>query len=253
MGRNILSIPLLAQSLAAVQCLKRSLPNNALGNNSKRTDLKVQVTSADPVTQLVCQSSGIKGGTAYTKVSLQDPRGQVRDCSQVTCRDWIEFLGKQGVTCRFDSNRIRITFVQVLEGNVMFKKVLGGGILLVLHCLHFGKSTPCHSDGSMCVKQKTCSAYWHPKTNSICQSLKHPNCATNYVHNFPVIWPFPGKMETWISGFGALSFWFDSKKFSLTLCPKAGVLQRRNWGWKRESKSQSNQMLINDGLLGLRR
>lgn len=44
----------------AVQCLKRSFPNNALGNKSKGTDLKVQITSADPVTQLVCQSPELR-------------------------------------------------------------------------------------------------------------------------------------------------------------------------------------------------
>lgn len=90
-----------------------------------------------------------------------------------------------------------------------------------------------------CIKQKTCSAYWHPKPNSICQSCKTSKLCINHAGNFPVIWPFPGKTETWIAGFGALSLWFDSKRFSLTLCPKAAVLRRRNWGWERESPSQS--------------
>lgn len=45
----------------AVQCLKRSLLNNALGNSSKGADLKVQITSGDPVTQLVCPEPRAQG------------------------------------------------------------------------------------------------------------------------------------------------------------------------------------------------
>lgn len=142
MGRNI-CIPLLAQGLGkGRKCsLKRSLPNNSLANNSKGTDLKVQITSADPVTQLLCQSSGIKGGTACTKLSLQDPRGQAGDCSEVTCWHSIEFLGKRGVTLTPKGSG-SARFVQVLEG--AGRGHLDGSALCILgNQVHVTVMDPC--------------------------------------------------------------------------------------------------------------
>lgn len=153
----------------AVQCLKRSLPNNALGNNSKGTDLKVKITSADPVMQLVCQSPELRDQRKHClhKGLPAGPQGTGHGLQSGDMLGFNRVPWEAGVTL-IPKGSESVTFVQLLEGNVMHKKVLGGGILLVVHCLHFGKSSPRHSDGSMSVKQKTCSAYWHPKPNTIC-------------------------------------------------------------------------------------
>lgn len=93
-----------------------------------------------------------------------------------------------------------VRFVQVLEGNVTHRKVPGGGISVVLSCLYFGESTPCHSDESTCVKQKTCSASWHPNPNSICQSCKTAKLCLQPCLNLS----FVLSLEKWRHGYLAL-------------------------------------------------
>lgn len=108
------------------------------------------------------ESLGIKGNTSCTKVFLKDRRGEVVDCSEKTCTDWIKFLGKQGVTLVQKRSGLD-RFMQVLKGNVTYKEGakhvrLGIFALSVFWQINSMLQTP--------------SAYWYPKSNSICQSCK---------------------------------------------------------------------------------
>lgn len=70
------------------------------------------------------ESLGIKGDTGSTKVFLKDRQGEVVDCSEMTCTDWIKFLDSgtcQDVTL-IQKRSWLVKFMQVLEGNVTHKE-----------------------------------------------------------------------------------------------------------------------------------
>lgn len=72
------------------------------------------------------------------------------------------------------------------------RKVLGVCILVFLHCLYFGKSTPCHNDESTCVKQQTLPTGTQ-KATVFTNPIKHHNYTTNQAYNYLCHLAFPWK------------------------------------------------------------
>lgn len=147
--------------------------------------------------ELFCQSLGIKGDTACTKVFLKDRRGEVVACGDMTCTDWIEFLGQQGVT--WMTGLVR--FMQVLEGNVTDKEGARNVYLDVLALSLFWQINSALQGWICLCKPAKSLPTGTQKATVFTNPAKHHSYTTNQAYTYLCDLTFPwknGDVDIWL-------------------------------------------------------